>query len=154
MAQSFDINKIIIIFLHIWLACLYISGTLIYVRCQTYHCRWPGVLSKANTQRTWSPVSWFVIFKFTTFMMEWHTISRVVVQHLRICLHSGSGKAPTYCASTLCMYWTRQVRHWPSLIVKGTMYNLTHLSGVLSTPNPGVVDEKVFTQFSLFWFSV
>ena len=22
------------------------------------------------------------------------------------------------------------------------MYNLTHLSGVLSTPNPGVVDEK------------
>ena len=30
----------------------------------------------------------------------------------------------------------------PGLIVEGTMYNLTHLSGVLSTPNPGVVDEK------------
>ena len=35
----------------------------------------------------------------------------------------------------------------PVLIVEGTMYNLTHLSGVLSTPNPGVVDEKVCTQF-------
>ena len=30
----------------------------------------------------------------------------------------------------------------PDLIVEGTMYNLTHLFGVLSTPNPGVVDEK------------
>ena len=28
------------------------------------------------------------------------------------------------------------------LIVEGTMYNLTHLSGVLSTPNPGLVDVK------------
>ena len=28
------------------------------------------------------------------------------------------------------------------LIVEGTMYNLTYLSGVLSTPNPGVVNEK------------
>ena len=30
----------------------------------------------------------------------------------------------------------------PSLIVEGTMYNLTHLSGVLLTPNLGVADEK------------
>ena len=30
----------------------------------------------------------------------------------------------------------------PGLIVEGTMYNLTHLSRVFSTPNPGVVDEK------------
>ena len=30
----------------------------------------------------------------------------------------------------------------PGLIIEGTMYNLTHLYGVLSTPNPGVVDEK------------
>ena len=28
------------------------------------------------------------------------------------------------------------------MIIEGTMYNLTHLSGVLSTPNIGVVDEK------------
>ena len=31
----------------------------------------------------------------------------------------------------------------PGLIVEGIMYNLTHLSGVLSAPNPGVIDEKV-----------
>ena len=37
----------------------------------------------------------------------------------------------------------------PGLIVEGTMYNLTHLSGVLSTPNTGVVDEKMCTQSSL-----
>ena len=30
----------------------------------------------------------------------------------------------------------------PGLIVEGTMYNLTHLFGVLSTPNLGFVDEK------------
>ena len=37
----------------------------------------------------------------------------------------------------------------PGLIVEGTMYNLTHLSRVLSNPNLGVVDEKVYTQSSL-----
>ena len=30
----------------------------------------------------------------------------------------------------------------PELIVEATMYNLTDLSEVLSTPNPGVDDEK------------
>ena len=30
----------------------------------------------------------------------------------------------------------------PSLILEGTMYNLTPLSVVLSTPNPRLVDEK------------
>ena len=30
----------------------------------------------------------------------------------------------------------------PDFNVEGTMYNLAHLSGVLSTPNLGVVDEK------------
>ena len=38
----------------------------------------------------------------------------------------------------------------PGLTVEGKMYNLTHLSGVLSTPNPRVVDEKVCTQSSYF----
>ena len=38
----------------------------------------------------------------------------------------------------------------PGLIVEWTLYNLKHLSRVLSTPNPGVVDEKVCTQSSLF----
>ena len=40
----------------------------------------------------------------------------------------------------------------PSLIVEETMYNLTHLSRVLSTPNPGVVDEKC--AFSLYYFDL
>ena len=35
----------------------------------------------------------------------------------------------------------------PILIDEETMYNLTHLSGMLSTPNLGVVNEKVCTQF-------
>ena len=30
----------------------------------------------------------------------------------------------------------------PSLIIEQIMYYLSHLSGVLLTPNPGVVDEK------------
>ena len=85
-------------------------------------------------------------------MMEWHTISRVVAQHLRVCLDSGSGISPTCCASTLCVYWTGQGID-PGLIVERTMYNLTHLSRVLSTPNPWVVDEKVCTQYSLLWFA-
>ena len=38
------------------------------------------------------------------------------------------------------------------LIVEGTMYKLTHLSGVLSTPNPGVVDEKC--ALSLHYFDL
>ena len=38
------------------------------------------------------------------------------------------------------------------MIVEGTMYYLTHLSGVLSTPNPGVVDEKC--AFSLRYFDL
>ena len=32
------------------------------------------------------------------------------------------------------------------------MYNLTHLSGVLSNPNPGVVDEK--SALSLRYFDL
>ena len=83
----------------------------------------------------------------------WHTIGRVVAQHLRVCLDSVSGKAQTCCASTLCVYWTGQVRHLPwSDRRRKKMYNLTHMSGVLSTLNVGVVDEKVCTQFSLLWF--
>ena len=39
-----------------------------------------------------------------------------------------------------------------SMIVEGTMYNLTHLSGVLSTLNSGVVDEKC--AFSLRYFDL
>ena len=38
----------------------------------------------------------------------------------------------------------------PGLIVEGTMYNLTHLSGVLSTPNPVVVDEKCASSLRYF----
>ena len=78
-------------------------------------------------------------------MMESHTIGRVVVQHLRVCLDSESGKAPTCYASALCVFD-------PGLIVEGRMYNLTHLSGVLSTPNSGVVDEKF--AFSLHYFDL
>ena len=40
----------------------------------------------------------------------------------------------------------------PGLIIEGTMYNLTHLSGVLSHPNPGVVDEKC--AFSLCYIDL
>ena len=36
------------------------------------------------------------------------------------------------------------------LIVEGTMNNLTHLSGVLSTPNLGVVDEKCVSSLRYF----
>ena len=38
------------------------------------------------------------------------------------------------------------------LIIEGIMYNLTHLSGVLSTPNPRVVDEKF--ALSLYYFNL
>ena len=38
----------------------------------------------------------------------------------------------------------------PKLIVKGTMYNLTLLFGVLSTPNPGIVDEKCTSSLRYF----
>ena len=85
-------------------------------------------------------------------MMEWHTIDRVVVQHLTVYLDSGSGKAPTCYASAL-VYIERD--KWgidPNLIVKGTIYNLTHLSWVLWTPNLGVVDEKC--AFGLRYFNL
>ena len=36
------------------------------------------------------------------------------------------------------------------LVVERTMYKLTLLSGVLSTPNPGVVDEKCASSFRYF----
>ena len=48
---------------------------------------------------------------------------------------------PVVLVHLVCTEWDK----WgidPGLIIEGTMYNLTHLSGVLSTPNPGVVDEK------------
>ena len=38
----------------------------------------------------------------------------------------------------------------PSMIIEEKMYNLTHLSGGLSTPNPGLVDEKVCTRLHYF----
>ena len=38
----------------------------------------------------------------------------------------------------------------PELIVEGTMYNLKLLSGVLTTPNPGVVDEKCASSLHNF----
>ena len=79
-------------------------------------------------------------------MMEWHTIGRVVLQHLRVCLDLGSGKAPTYCVSTLCVIERNKWGIDPGLIVEGKMYNLTHLSGVPLTLNPGVANEKVCTQ--------
>ena len=40
----------------------------------------------------------------------------------------------------------------PGLTIEGTMYNLTHLSGVLSTPNLGVVDENC--TFSLCYYDL
>ena len=38
----------------------------------------------------------------------------------------------------------------PGLIVEGIIYNLTHLFGVLLTPNPGVVDEKCASSLCYF----
>ena len=40
----------------------------------------------------------------------------------------------------------------PDMIVEGTMYNLTHFSGVLLTPNIRIVDEKC--AFSLRCFDL
>ena len=51
----------------------------------------------------------------------------------------------------VCIEWDK----WgidPGLIIEGTMYNLTHLSGVHSTPNTGVVDEKY--AYSLYYFDL
>ena len=48
---------------------------------------------------------------------------------------------PVVLVHFVCIEWDK----WgidPSLIIEEKMYNLTHLSGVLLTPNPGVVDEK------------
>ena len=73
--------------------------------------------------------------------MGWHTISRVVAQYLLIYLDHGSGIASTYCVSTLEVYWTRLSKTLTLDWSRKDNVKLT-MSWMLSTLNPGVVDER------------
>ena len=114
--------------------------------CQTHHCRWPGVLSEANTQRTQSLVPWWVKLLIHNLRWKWHTIGMVVKQYFKVYLNSGSGKASTCCTSTLGVYWMGQVRHWPWTNPRRDNVQPHKLSRVFSTPNLWVFDEKVCTH--------
>ena len=120
--------------------------------CQTHHSRWPGVLSEANTLRTWSPVPWWVKLLVHNLRWKWRTIGRVVAQHFKVCLDLGSGIAPTCCASTLGVYWTGQSEALTLDWYERGQCIISQCQEVLSTPNPGIVDEKC--ALSLYFFDL
>ena len=107
---------------------LFIVGDLV---CRVY----------AYTQKTWSSAPWWVNLEVHNLRWNWHTINMIVAQHLRICLDQGSGIAPTYCDSTLGVYWTGLSE---ALTMDWSRRNnvILNMSWVQSTLNPRVVDER------------